>query len=137
MNPDLFNLRPIKPPHLDNSTLQRAVSRISQLTEGWEGGTASFEGLLNDFRKQVRAGFRNGRSFEEYTNVRRREWLLLSLYLNDLGADRVFYVFDRPVGISHYHETRENCYGEFRHSCNIYHRNVFIVRDLGCNSFIL
>lgn len=88
MNPDLFNLRPIRTPRLDGAMLQRAVSRIGKMTEGWEGdGTASFTGLLEDFRIRMREGLQEGKSFEECTNGRRREWLLLSLYLNDLGAE--------------------------------------------------
>lgn len=88
MNPDLFSLRSIKAPRLDSAMLQRAVSRIGRLTEGWEGGgTASFAGLLDEFRARLRAGLLKGQSFEECTNGRRREWLLLSLYLNDLGSE--------------------------------------------------
>jgi hypothetical protein len=67
--------------------LQQAASSMGKLTEGWEGGgTASFEGLLNEFRERMRAGLRAGQSYEECTTGRRREWLLLKLYLNDLGA---------------------------------------------------
>lgn len=89
MNPKLFNLRPIRTPQLDVVMLQRAVSRIGKLTDGWAGGeTASFEGVLDDFRKRMRAALLKGLSFEECTQARRREWLLLSLYLNDLGGEK-------------------------------------------------
>jgi hypothetical protein len=68
--------------------LQRAVARIGKLTEGWEGGgTASFKDLLKDLRVRMRTGLLKGESFEEYTNCRRRESLLLNLYLNDLSAE--------------------------------------------------
>lgn len=88
MNPNLLNLRTIRAPRLDSAMLQRAVSRIGKLTEGWEGGgTASFAGLLDEFRERLRAGLLKGQSFEQCTNGRRREWLLLSLYLNDLGTE--------------------------------------------------
>jgi hypothetical protein len=88
MKPDLFNLRPISAPRLDDEILKRAVTRISKLTEGWEGGgTSSFAGLLDEFRNRLRSGLLKGKSFEDCTNGRRREWLLLSLYLNDLGAE--------------------------------------------------
>jgi hypothetical protein len=73
---------------LDGVMLQKAVSRVVKLTEGWEGvGTASFASLLDGFRKRMRAGLLKGQPLEECTNGRRREWLLLSLYLNDLGAE--------------------------------------------------
>ncbi len=88
MNLDLFKLRPIRTPRLDGAMLQRAVSRIGKMTEGWEGdGTASFTGLLDDFRVRMRLGLQEGKSFEESSNGRRREWMLLSLYLNDLGDE--------------------------------------------------
>jgi hypothetical protein len=36
--------------------LDQGVARIKKLTDGWEdGGTASFVGLLEDFRKQFTA----------------------------------------------------------------------------------
>ena len=88
MNPDLFDLRPIRSPRLDSAMVQRAVARIDKRTEGWEGGgTASFARSVGEFRERMRAGLLKGLSFEECTNGRRREWLLLSLYLNDLGAE--------------------------------------------------
>lgn len=88
MNADLFNLRTIRSPRLEGTMLQQAASRIGRLTEGWEGGgTASFEGLLDEFRERMREDLRAGQSFEECTTGRRREWLLLKLYLNDLGAE--------------------------------------------------
>lgn len=88
MNPDLFNLRTIRAPRLDSAMLQRAIARIGKLKEGWEGGgTASFDGLLDGFRERMRAGLRAGQSFEECSTGRRREWLLLKLYLSDLGAE--------------------------------------------------
>ena len=88
MSFEFFNLRSIRAPRLDSAMLQRAVSRIERLTNGWEGGeTPSFSGLLDDFRKRFRAGLLKGQSLEDCTNVGRREWLLLSLYLNDLGAE--------------------------------------------------
>jgi hypothetical protein len=88
MNADLFNLRPIAAPRLDDGMLQQAVLRIGKMTEGWEGGgTTTFAALLDDFRDRLRAGLLKGKSFEECTQGRRREWLLLSLYLNDLGAE--------------------------------------------------
>ena len=88
MNPDLFNLRSIRAPRFESARLEQAVSRIERLTNGWEnGGTASFTGLLEDFRNQFRAGLLKGLPLEQCTKGRRREWLLLSLYLNDLGAE--------------------------------------------------
>jgi hypothetical protein len=68
--------------------LDQGVARIKKLTDGWEdGGTASFVGLLEDFRKQFRAHIRSGEPIEQCTRVKRGEWLFLSLYLNDLGAE--------------------------------------------------
>ena len=88
MSQDLFKLRPIQSPHLDSATLQGAIDRIGKLTEGWEvGGTASIAGLLDEFRSRMRAGLLKGLSFDECTSGRRREWLLLNLYLIDLGAE--------------------------------------------------
>lgn len=88
MNFDIFNLRPISSPRLDSVTLGRAVARIIKLTDGVDGeSTASFSSLLDDFRSRLRDGLLKGKSFDECTNTPRREWLLLCLYLNDLGAD--------------------------------------------------
>lgn len=88
MNPDIFNLRPIRSPRLESTMLQHAASRIGKLTEGWEGGgTTPSAGLVDEFRQRLRAGLLNGQSLEECTIGRRREWLLLSLYLNDLAGE--------------------------------------------------
>ena len=88
MNPDLFTLRAIRAPRLDSAIVQRSVARIGKLTEGREASvTASFKDLLKDLRLRMRTGLLKGESFEEYTNCRRRESLLLSLYLNDLSAE--------------------------------------------------
>jgi hypothetical protein len=68
--------------------LDQGVARIKKLTDGWEdGATASFVGLLEDFRKQFKAHIKSGEPIEQCTRVKRGEWLFLSLYLNDLGAE--------------------------------------------------
>ena len=88
MNADLFYLRPIRAPRLESAALEQSISRLEKMTHGWEnGGTASTAGLLDEFRKQFREGRQKGLPFEEYTRSKRREWALLSLYLNDLGAE--------------------------------------------------
>jgi hypothetical protein len=87
MSFDFFNLRSIRAPQLDGEMLRHAVSRIGKLTEGGGSGPTSFVNLLDEFRGRMRTGLLKGESFEECTNGRRREWLLLSLYLNDLGTD--------------------------------------------------
>jgi hypothetical protein len=88
MTPDMLSLKSIRAPRLDNTMLLRAVSRLGKLTEGKESaGTISSSSLLKDFRQRMREGLSNGKSFEECTRGRRREWLLLSLYLNDLGSE--------------------------------------------------
>lgn len=88
MTQDIFHLRTIRAPSLDSALMQRAISRINNLTKVWDvGGTASFAGLLDEFRERFRAGVARGEPFEQCINERRREWLLLNLYLNDLGPE--------------------------------------------------
>lgn len=87
MKSDLFNLRFIKGPSLDYDMLQDSITRISELTRGMDGPRSPGKKLLDDFRKQMRAALLNGKNFDEATQVRRREWLLLSLYLNDLSSE--------------------------------------------------
>lgn len=88
MNADLFNLRHIKAPRLESAALEQSISRLEKMTHGWEnGGTASTVGLLDEFRNQFRAGLLKGLPPEQCAKGRRREWLLLSLYLNDLSAE--------------------------------------------------
>jgi hypothetical protein len=87
MNSDLFHLRPIKAPRLDEAGLRKTVSRLEKLTEGMESaGADSSPDLLEDLRNRMKVGFPKGRTFAECTAVKRREWLLLSLYLNDLNS---------------------------------------------------
>jgi EH_Signature domain len=84
----MLQLRPIRSPKLNNVLLHKAIVRISKLAGGWEsGGNLSPIGLLDEFRKRLKDGLLKGLPFEQCTNVKRREWLLLSLYLNDLGAE--------------------------------------------------
>jgi hypothetical protein len=89
--------------------LQRAVTRIGKLTEGWEGGgTTPFAGLVDEFRLRMREGLKKGLTFEESTVGRRREWSLLKLYLNDLGDQNTveqLFPFEENVASSIIGET--------------------------------
>lgn len=88
MSFEFLNLRPITQPRLDEGTLRNAISGLQRLTSGMEeGGSPISSNLLKDLRDRLIDGMRNGLAFEEYTAVKRREWLLLSLYLNDLSLD--------------------------------------------------
>lgn len=109
MNPDLFNLRPIRTPRLDGAMLQRAISRIGRITEGIEGrGTTPSTGLVDEYRQLMREGLQKGQTFEESSVGRRREWSLLKLYLNDLGDQNsvdLLYPFEENVAASIFGET--------------------------------
>lgn len=87
MTPDPFHLDPIRPIRLDERRLHQAVSRLNRLTFGMdEGGGGGPPNLLEDLRNRLKHGIPLGRSFAECTAVKRRESLLLGLYLNDLNS---------------------------------------------------
>lgn len=87
MTPDIFQLSSLKPLRLDERGLQKAILQLEKLTDGMEsGGVVSPPDLLENLRKSLKSGLPQGRSFEECTSVKRRESLLLGLYLNDLSS---------------------------------------------------
>lgn len=85
---DFLNLRNIRTPQLDDVMLRRALKRMAGIPNSGDGSDGiSFISLLDAFRARMRAGLLKGESLEQYTNSRRREWLLLTLYLNDLSGE--------------------------------------------------
>lgn len=90
MTPGPFHLDPIRPIRLDERKLHQAVSRLDQLTSGMGGeGVTAPQNLLEDLRNRLKQGLPLGRSFAECTSVKRRESLLLGLYLNDLNSAEI------------------------------------------------
>jgi hypothetical protein len=86
MSDDLFQLDRIKEFTLDQRYLNRQIQVLAKLTGGKEeSGDINAPDLIDDLRRRVRAGIEAGLSFDEYTAVKRRESLLLALYLNDLA----------------------------------------------------
>ena len=86
MNADLFTLRPPRPLQLPDTLLDKPIARLRALTAALPDGTAAIGAdLLDHLRAAMRAGMRRGLSFEEATNVRRRESLLVTLYTLDLA----------------------------------------------------
>jgi hypothetical protein len=104
MNKDWFKLRPLPPPRLNEQCLNTAVSRLAKITEGWEAGELnSSTDLVKDLRERITDGYKRGLSFQKCTAVKRREWLLLCLYLNELASnDRPSWLpeFDEAIAVS-------------------------------------
>jgi hypothetical protein len=87
MIPDMFELNPITQIRLDDKGLQQALLRLDQLTSGMERGSLALPpDALEDLRNRLRVGLPQGKSFAECTAVKRRESMLLGLYLNDLNS---------------------------------------------------
>jgi hypothetical protein len=83
MNSELFNLRSLRSPRLDDGGLKQSILGLSKLTEGMlNSQTESLKDVFKDFRERMRDGLLKGESFEDCTKGRRREWILLSLYLS-------------------------------------------------------
>jgi hypothetical protein len=104
MSPELFQLKRIKDISLDQKQLGSEMKKLSSLTLGWDqlAGIESPD-LLEDLRRRMRTGKRRNEKFDEYTAVKRRESLLLAVYLNDLGdtlSAGWLPAFDKKVGIS-------------------------------------
>lgn len=104
MRPDIFHLRGLKDLQLDRTQLDRGIRTIRKLTAGWEDqGSIDAPDLLENLRKRMREGVRKNESFRDYTAVKRRESLLLAIYLSDLGdaqQRRWLPAFDKKVAIS-------------------------------------
>jgi hypothetical protein len=104
MNLEWIKLTPIPAPKLDEHHLNKAVSRLAEITEGWEAtGLDASADLVEELRERIRTGVKNGLSFQQCTAIKRREWLLLCLYLNDLSSDssqKWLPAFDKDIAES-------------------------------------
>lgn len=87
MNGDLFKLRLLRPLQLSDTLLEKPIARLRALTAALPDGAESVApDLLEDLRQRMRLAMRSGQTFEQATDVKRRESLLISLYTLDLGA---------------------------------------------------
>jgi hypothetical protein len=104
MRKDWFVLRPLRALRLDDGRIHSAIAVLGELTEGINpAGPAPSADRVAALRKQLRAGFKAGRSFDSSTDVPRRSNLLLWVYLEDLASDetkRRIYPFTEEVAIS-------------------------------------
>lgn len=104
MSSDLFHLRRINDLKLDQKHLDREIRKLRKLTAGWDDrGSIDSPDLVEELRKRMQEGVGSNRSFDDYTAVKRRESLLLTLYLSDLAdvtGREWLPAFDKKVAIS-------------------------------------
>lgn len=104
MSSDLFHLRRIKGLTLNQKKLDRVIRELTNLTAKWEDrGSIDSPDLVGDLRQRIQEGVAQNRKFNDYTAVKRRESLLLTLYLSDLADVTVrewLPAFDKKVAIS-------------------------------------
>lgn len=82
-----LHLQRLRPLQLDSGSLNARIDELREVTGDWQsGGDVGTSGPVDELRQRVRRGVTKGEKFEIYTAVKRREALLLSLYLNDLGS---------------------------------------------------
>ncbi len=83
-----LHLKPLKALNLDAKGLGSKIKALRAITAHLDSlSSLDSIDLIADLRNQVRLGYHLNESFEGYTAVRRRESLLLSLYLIDLASD--------------------------------------------------
>ena len=87
MNGDVFNLRPPRWTQMPDALTSQPIARLRKLTASLpEGITAGDTDLIEDLRERLKGAAEEELPWEEATNVKRREWLLISLYTLDLGT---------------------------------------------------
>jgi hypothetical protein len=92
-DPDTFQLRPLRPFRLSDKSLEKKIRRLDQIHVGPTPHSGKpIEDKVEKLRQRMRAAAKRGWTSEvwhEATNVRRRTWTLLHLYILELGTDAV------------------------------------------------
>jgi hypothetical protein len=88
MNKELFQLRPLAPFRLPDGIVDRAITRLAKIVENMPDGPSVGEmDHVEELRNRLKKAAKTGQTFEEATQVPRREHWLILLYTLDLGSD--------------------------------------------------